>query len=309
VKRALVTGATGCIGQATVRALLAAGWSVRGLARSDADWPEGAERVRASVEDAVAVREAAAGCDAVIHLAGWVHRVPKTAADHDELRRSIVEGTRHVVEAAGRARFVFASTVAVYGSFPERPTDEGTPPAPDSAYGEAKLSAELVVRDRLPQATILRIAVVYGPRDRGNVLALMRAVDRGQARVVGPGDNRKSVLYADNLADRIVRLVEQELPGTFNAADDPAPTQRQLVDELARALGKRSPRGIPRALVMGAARLVDVVTSGNWADRVRKLAAPTEHRGAALDARLGYAPRVSFAEGIRRAVAWYRQGS
>jgi nucleoside-diphosphate-sugar epimerase len=305
VRRALVTGATGCVGRAVVAALLRDGWAVRGLARNAAPGSPAARRVGDAAHEA-AVRAAAAGCEAVVHLASWVHRVARTDADRAAVCRSIVDGTRHVVEAAGGARLVFASTVAVYGSFPPQPADETTPPAPDTPYGEAKLEAEDLVRAQAAAAAILRIALVYGTYDRGNFAALARALARRRAFIVGRGDNRKSLVYADNLADRIVRLCANDVGGTFIAADV-APTQRELMTQLAGALGRRPPLAVPRGALLLAGRLLDLVSGPRWADRVRKLEAATEFSGARLDSALGYAPRVSFPDGLRRAAAWYKE--
>ena len=306
MKRALVTGATGCIGRAVVSALLGAGWEVRGMARSPAppDWPAAAEFFRGEIEDDAGVRAAADGRDAVIHLAGWVHRAPRTDADRHALRRSIVDGTRNVVTAAAGARVVYASTVAVYGSFPPGPVDDATPPAPDTPYGLAKLEAEELVRSGAPASTILRVSLVYGPGDRGNFAALAGALRRGRAFVVGAGDNRKSIVYVENLADRIVRLLGTELPGTLIAADL-APAQRELLTALAGSLGRPRPLALPRGPLLLAGRLLDVVSGSRWADRIRKLSAPSVFRGAALDARIEYVPRFDLGEALRRSAAWY----
>lgn len=305
MKRALVTGATGCVGRAVTAALLRDGWTVRGLARTAApDFP--ADLVVGDVADPAAVRAAAEGCNCVVHLASWVHRIPRNGADRAALRRSIIDGTRNVVRAVGGARLVHASTVAVYGSFPTQPADEDAPTAPDSPYARAKLEAEDMVRAESPSAAILRITVVYGARDRGNMAALAHAIERRRAFVVGRGDNRKSLVHADNLADRIALLVATDVAGTFIVADV-APTQRELMTALARALGRPPPPALPRALLLVAGRLADLVAGPKWADRVRKLAAPTEFSGARLDRTLGYASRLGFEEGLRAAAAWYKE--
>ncbi len=301
----LVTGATGCIGRAVVAAAQQRGWHVRGLARHApaAPWADGVEVAVCDVRDRAAVARVAAGCDAIVHLAGWVHRVPRDDGDRAELRSSIVGGTGTVaVVAAGLgARLVVTSTVAVFDQ---------------SEYGRAKLEAEAVAVASCPEVLVLRPAVVYGRSDRGNVVALIRMVDRRLGLIVGPGSNRKSMIYVENLADRILEgIVRRDLTGTWIATDEPAPTQAEIVAEIARALGRRPPLALPRWPVLTAAALADVVgragrapAGPSWHERVRGLTRSTVFSGAALDETLGYRPRVSWSEAIRTTVAWYRGG-
>lgn len=311
----LVTGGTGCIGLSFVRAARSAGLTVRGLARRPPSpaWI-GHEFVQGSVEDQAAVDRAARGCQAIVHLASWVHRVPRTEADLLELRRAIIEGTRNVANAARResAHLVLSSTVGVYGSVQTQRCDEGSATAPDTPYAQAKLESEQAALALHAATTVLRIALVYGPHDRGNFTALVRAVDRRRAFIVGGGSNRKSLIYADNLSDRILLCLDRALRGTWIAADNPAPTQRELLALVASALGRRPPPRLPRPVVEAAATAVDLAARAVGAGPTRfrhlatKLAASTEYDGTALDRELDYRPRVSLDEGVRRAVTWYR---
>ncbi|MSP15042.1 MAG: NAD-dependent epimerase/dehydratase family protein [Myxococcales bacterium] len=313
-----VTGATGCVGRAVIARALAAGWRVRGLARhalpSGDPLLVGLDLRVGSVTDEHAVRESAAGARAIVHLAAWVHAEPRDSAEHDELHRTIVDGTAHVARAAAAegARLVNASTVAVYGSWLPSPCDEATPPAAESPYARAKLAAEAAAA-LVPGATSLRIALVHGPHDRGNLLRLLRAIDRGLAFVVGDGTNRKSLVYVEHLAARVLRLIEADRAGgIFIAADAPAPTQHELVVALSRALGRRPPPRLPRAPLEWAGAAVDLARravraqGGSWRQRVKKLAAPTEFRGDRLDALLGYQPELTLDESLQRTVAWWK---
>ena len=128
-KRSLLTGATGFVGAAVLRRLLTAGHSVRALVRKDSPRSNLAglevECVEGDLRDAGSVGRAMAGIDAVFHVAAdyrlW-------ARDPREIRRSNLEGTRHVMEAALRARVarvVYTSSVATLlprpdGSMPAR---------------------------------------------------------------------------------------------------------------------------------------------------------------------------------------------
>jgi nucleoside-diphosphate-sugar epimerase len=301
----LVTGATGCVGRAVVAGALARDWQVRGLARHDAPTPVALHL--ADVRDDDSVARAAAGCDVIVHAAGWVHRKATTAADRGELWSSIVDGTRVVAHAAERAgaRLVVISSTAVYGA---ASADEA--PAPSTEYGRAKLAAEAVARGMCAAPVIVRPGTVFGRHDRGNVAALIDAVARGRALVVGSGTNRKTLVYADNLADRVVLAAERpSLTGIWIASDDPAPTQAEIATAIAAAIRVAPPRRAPEALLAYAARALDALTTGSgprWRDRVKTLARDTWFPGAALDAELSYHPRVPWREAITAAVAWHR---
>src|SRR6185312_8782568 len=113
-----------------------------------------------------------AECEAVLHLAALVHRPEIT--DPSAYRRSNVEGTRRLLDAAPNARrFVFSSTVGVYARDHDLHADESTPVAPRTPYGASKLEAETLVRER--GGLVLRFPLVYGPGDRGRMAALIRA--------------------------------------------------------------------------------------------------------------------------------------
>ena len=313
--RVLVTGASGCVGRALVDEALAAGWAVRGLSRRlpSPPLPAAGEVLRGDVQDAAVVARAVAGCAAVVHLASWTHAVPRTCEEHAALAGAIVGGTRVVAEAAqsAGARLVTASTVAVYGSRFSAAVTEATPPAPDTPYGRAKLAAEEVAVAACPDATVLRIALVHGAFDRGNVTRLARLVDRGLGVVLAGGHNRKSLVFAPNLARRILgvlALPAARVRGIWIAADDPAPTQRELLECLARALGKRAPISVPAGPVRLAAGVLDGLTRGaRWRDRVDKLLAPTEFVGRPLDEAIGFSGGVPLDEAVGRTVSWWRE--
>lgn len=315
----LVTGATGCIGRATVAVALHAGWSVHGLARSEQPswWPRAARYSRADVEDGDALLRAAQGCAAIVHLGAPAHQGRASAADEHTRSRLTVGGAGHAARAARSvgARFVLVSTIAVYGNPPPPYTDARTKPSPSTAYGRAKLAAEERAKAVDPETLIFRCAVVYGAGDRGNVNRLIKAIDSGRGVVVGDGTNRKSLLYSENLADRIIAAIGRSMSGTWCIADAPAPTQRELADEIASVLGKPAPGRMPLAAALAAAHAVDLLKRlrsglpGDTAARVRSLASATEVDGAELDRALGYGERVCRREGLERAVAWTRASS
>ena len=290
--RALVTGATGAIGPATVRALLASGAAVRIFGRLDRvrdedgrapSWPRDVELAVGDLRQPETIAAAMPGVDVVVHLAALLH-VVNPPPGHDQLYRAInVEGTRHVAEAAaaaGARRLVLASTTAVYGPTGEQQASEDTAPAPDSWYAESKLEAERVARAIGRQSglevVILRLSAVYGPRVRGNYRRLLRAMARGRFVSIGPGRNHRS-LVADQDAARAFALAARHPAAagqTFNVADGPAHTVDEILSAMAAAVGRQRPRW---HLPTGVARVV---------------AAAGDLAGGALGQRPGLRPSV-----------------
>jgi uronate dehydrogenase len=135
----LITGASGTIGSCLAADLAAQGIPLRLLDRRppDTEAPVGTEFVQADLRDQAAVHEAAAGCSAIIHLAGLTQEGPFA-----EMIEHNITGTHHVLEAARRQhvpRVVLASSHHVTGL---NPIGTPQPAAPDSFYAVSKVTAE-----------------------------------------------------------------------------------------------------------------------------------------------------------------------
>lgn len=144
--------------------------------------------------------------DIVINLAAE-HRddvTPRALYD-----RVNVEGARHVCDYCRRSntqQIIFTSSVAVYGFAPEG-TDEQGALNPFNDYGRTKMEAEAVYRAWLAEdpeqrsLVIVRPAVIFGEQNRGNVYNLLRQIATGRFIMFGPGTNRKSMAYVQNIAE------------------------------------------------------------------------------------------------------------
>lgn len=233
----LVTGAAGFIGSNLCLRLVRAGFSVVGvddlsagkqanLDRVDAA-AEGRFRfVRADVRDGAALRQAAAGAAAVVHLAAQAS-VPASFAD--PMRNDQVNGLGflNVLDAAGAAGarlLVFASSCAVYGDSDRLPLAEDTPVRPLSPYAATKLLNEhyaAMLAGRWPGlATVgLRLFNIFGPwqdAEGGYAAVIPRWLEarlRGEAPVVfGDGSATRDYCHVDNVTAFILGLFERPPP-------------------------------------------------------------------------------------------------
>ena len=197
--RTLVTGATGKVGHATARTLLAEGHDVRALVRDPERAakvvPEGAELMRGDVTDSASVARAAVGREVVFIAMGLPEQ---WLADPAAFQRVNVEGTRAVVEAAragGTARLVHTSTIDVFHAEPGGSFDESVVAdyPKGTAYERSKQEAERVAlagADGGLEVVVVNPAAVYGPGPAGSASVehdLFRPVLRGRLPVMTPG--------------------------------------------------------------------------------------------------------------------------
>ncbi|MGE5478754.1 MAG: NAD-dependent epimerase/dehydratase family protein [Bacteroidales bacterium] len=266
--KVLVTGASGFVGAAMCRRLLAGGHKVvAAVRRDDAFLPLEVEARRvAELGPATDWRPALAGCDAVIHLAARAHVMKDRAADPLALfRRVNVDGTLRLAEqavAAGIGRFVFVSSIKVNGEAtpPDRPFHGDDAPAPQDAYGLSKAEAEaglagLATRTGLSLA-VLRPPLVHGPGVKGNLAALLKGLALGMPLPLGAIRNRRSLVGVGNLADALAFLVERDVQGRFLVRDDEDVSTPELIRRLAAHLGRPACLlPVPPALLRLAGRL------------------------------------------------------
>lgn len=207
VQRLLVTGGCGTLGRMLVTRAPARGWSVRAtwwtrLPVDDAEW------VQLDVRDVAAVREAVAGCDAVVHTA---------YRQGDEAWSINVEGSVAVAEAAHEAgaRLVHLSTDLVFDGQRGRYREED-PLNPVSDYGRSKAEAERRVAEILPAATLARTSLIYGGLEPGPQERLAREGTRFFV------DERRSPVHAGDLAEALLDVIALDVPGPLHVggADD-----------------------------------------------------------------------------------------
>ncbi|MGH7557121.1 MAG: NAD-dependent epimerase/dehydratase family protein [Gemmatimonadota bacterium] len=320
----LITGGTGFIGSRLALRCLEEGHSVRVLGQentpAEADnrarvEEAGAEVVLASVDDPGSLARVVERAETVFHLAAAQHEMN---VPDEHFWNVNVRGTENLLLAAaeaGATRFVHGSTIGVYG-VPDGPLDEESPTRPDNIYGTTKLAGEervLALGDKIPVA-VVRIPEVYGPGDR-RLLKLFRSIEGGTFFLIGGGANLHHPIYVDDLVDGL--LAAARSPDAVGevlllAGREPV-TTRQMTEAIARAVGREPRRWhAPLLPFTAAAALLELTLRPlgiqpplhrRRLDFFRK-----SHRLSAEKARrrLGFEPRVDFAEGARRTAEWYR---
>jgi UDP-glucose 4-epimerase len=219
--RVLVTGASGYVGHAVLRALTGAGHGVLGLVHvAQPDPVDGVEWVRGDLLAPAGLRTAVADVDGVVHLAGLT-RVRESFEQPERYYRLNVSGTVNLLECLGSgARMVFASTASVYGA-PVGPIGEEAGFDPRNPYAATKVAAEQaigwVARSGRIGAATLRIfnvsGAVAGRGDPDTSRILPRAVAVAAGRVshvdiYGDGSAVRDFVHVADVASAFVRALE-----------------------------------------------------------------------------------------------------
>ena len=309
-----ITGATGFIGRHLAAALISRGVGVRAIIRpgSRHQAPQGTTIVHASLE-APALRDAFAGADAVVHLAGVV-----SAVDARAFAAVNVEGTRAVASAAQQtgARLVHVSSLAAAGpASAASPHREDDPPHPITPYGASKLESEQIVKDT-PNLRwlIMRPGVVYGPADRG-VFPLFQAAQRGVLPLVGRPDAAYTFIHVSDLVGTIVAAVDKtDTSGIVFAGHATPATAMDVLIAIQAATG-RAARIVPIPMPVAHAAAIVCNAVGQMLRRPMPLnvwryaelaAEGFVCRVDSMRDELGVTASVDLREGMARTAAWYR---
>jgi dihydroflavonol-4-reductase len=324
-KPVLVTGATGFVGSAVARALLAQGRSVRVLVRRNSDKSNirdlAAEQREGSLEDAASLARAITGCGALFHVAAdyrlWV-------PNPEAMYRANVDGTRALMAAAlaqGVERVVYTSSVATLGLHDDgTPSDETTPSGLDDMIGHYKRSkflAEEIVRDMVSTrglpAMIVNPSTPVGAGDIKPTPTGRLIVEAASGRMPAFVDTGLNVARVEDvaaghlLAEEKGRIGERYILGGENL------TLREILRRIAAIVGRRPPSiGLPVPALIPVAFAAEAVARVTGKEpfvtvdslRLARKKMFFSSRKAIDD--LGYAPRpadLAFAD----AVAWFRR--
>ncbi|MBI4588601.1 MAG: NAD-dependent epimerase/dehydratase family protein [Candidatus Rokubacteria bacterium] len=324
-KTALVTGAAGCVGGRLAERLAAdEGMRVRALVRDPAKArrlgkTDGIEVVRGDVTRPDSLRPAVAGCQLVFHAAARVG----DWGTRTEFYEANVRGTENVLEAAlaaGLERFVHISSIAVYGIEAGPGTDEFSPHRPcGDNYIDTKIEAERLAfeyyRGRGLPLTVIQPSSIYGPHAGIWTVRPVELMRTHRMALIGGGRGLCPPVYIDNLVDGIVLATrhDQAVGEAFIITDGLSVTWKEFFGFYARMMGRGSFLSFPKSLAWLAALVVEAgARLTGWRPTftrttIRTLTLRSTYDITKARERLGYVPRLSLEEGMRRTEAWLRE--
>ena len=303
----LVTGGAGFIGSHLSEELVRRGHTVRVAdslitgKRSNLDHVPGVEFREGDLADAAFATDVVQGCDYVLHQAA-IPSVPRSVKDPITSNRANVDATLNVLVAArdaGVKRLVFAGSSSAYGNTPTLPKSETMPANPLSPYALQKVVGEqylqLFTRLYGLETVSIRYFNVFGPRQdpsspySGVISVFATALlEKRPPTIYGDGGQTRDFTYVANVVDGVLRACEA--PNASGEVINVATGGRISLNDLFSEMRK-------------------IVGGGPDPDYVEERQGDV--RDSQADIRkakeiLGYQPIVSFEEGLRRTIEWYR---
>lgn len=321
----LVTGGSGFVGRSLVPMLAKNGYSVRTTCRdlvslsgewrkSDINWVE--FNLENKHEDYSALMK---DIDIVIHVAGQAHITRKDEQTLKSFRKVNVDGTRKLAteaNAAGVKQFIFISTIKVFGERSVLTANgnvhrftENDIPEPVGLYAMSKFEAEQAIQDicnknNQMQYLILRPPLIYGPHVKANFLRLINLVSKGIPLPFASIDNKRSLLYVDNLNQVILAALArpEAIRNNTYVVSDVDVSLPQLIREISGHFDKKTKLfSLPVPLLhlagylTGRKLLIDRLVESLLVDSTK------------ITQELGWIPEVNFEDGIRNTIEWYKK--
>ena len=303
----LVTGGAGFIGSHLSEELTRRGHTVRVAdslitgKRSNLDHVTGVEFLEGDLADVEFARQAVQGVHYVLHQAA-IPSVPRSVKDPITSNRANVDATLNVLVAArdaGVKRLVFAGSSSAYGNTPTLPKREDMPNNPLSPYALQKIVGEqyLQMFTRLfgLETVSIRYFNVFGPRQDpsspySGVISVFASalIENRSPKIYGDGEQTRDFTYVANVVDGVLRACDA--PGASGEVINVATGGRISLNQLFAT--------VKELVGATAAPSYTELRSGDVKDSQADIA--KAHR------LLGYQPIVSFEEGLRRTVEWYR---
>ena len=324
-----VTGGTGFIGGCLIKALLKEGHSVFFLV---------SEKEKNNIKDAIPVignlthpesyqQTFQAGIDIVYHLAAIRY---EWGFSWDEYEKVNIEGTRSLLETSLKhnvKKFIYCSSVFVFGYNKNKKIDESFPYHPTTLYAKSKVEAEKIVRSYSEKGLFtvtIRPTITYGPEDKnGMFLKLCKLLESKKFPILGSGKIFLHLNYIDDTLQGFLKASETKESGKeYIISGEESIALNDLARITSKELGTKPPKlkiplfaaktaGLAFEIIYATGMKlkikffekeplitrskVDILTGGHFFDN------------SLAKKELGYFPKTSYTEGVKKTINWYKQ--
>ena len=259
----LVTGATGFVGQHLIEYLKLDGYNIKAIARK---LIPGVDTVICDFFNDSIPENTLKGIDVVFHLAGYAHDLKSESGIEQTYQKINVDITSKLLLLSVKnnvKKFIFVSSVKAGGvSRQGKCATEKSLSEPDGVYGKTKREAELKVLEAGRKfdihVSILRPALIYGPKVKGNLQLMMQGIKKGWFPPLPDVGNKRSMIHVDDVVQALLLLVNiQQANGEiFIATDGRTYSSRNIYETMCRVLGKSAPNwSVPKFLFSAIALL------------------------------------------------------
>lgn len=322
----LVTGANGFIGLHLIERLLKEGHTVTALDMAfqnlPSEWSGSVKKLRVNITEKNAIIGVFKDVDIVIHLASKVHDLSIDGRSDAEYFKINVNGTANLLNECKNSNvqhFVFMSSVKAMADDVAEGLNEQHAPNPTTPYGRSKLEAEYRIADHGSahglKTTSIRLPVVYGPGNKGNIYRMMAAIDKHRFMMIGRGNNKRSMVFVGNVIDALMKASVREAGGNklYIVTDEIDYAVRELYNVIAKALGRRP---FPFAIPMLAAKTF--AKAGDFGEKILHRSLPFNSSALAkltssftfsslkVQKELCFRSRYDLHNTINNLVNWYR---
>ncbi len=337
----LITGATGLIGQALVRELMAennhhlrlfvrdvhiAKNQLTNILNRTVNLAPSLAQIEFIEGDLTQLTDQdfdslISGCQSVVHLAGLVHQAHAKEEEYNLLNVQVTEKLTLAAARNGISTFIFMSSVAVYGSGPFSMIEESAPLSGQTPYAVSKIACEQILEkdNSIRRIIILRPALVFGAGDKGNLIKLIQAINKGRYFNIGKGGASKSLIFASDLA-AVINLCLDKLPKgmhVFNAANREPVSMRELAKTISLALAQNGKiLSVPEPLLRILINMADLLLPKSIrekvplnTDQLDKLTTTTTCSVGKLIQATGFSPRYSLLSALTAEICWAKNNN
>jgi nucleoside-diphosphate-sugar epimerase len=259
----LVTGATGFVGQHLIECLKLDGYNIKAISRN---LILGVDTVICDFLKDDIPDNALKGIDIVFHLAGYAHDLKSESGIEQTYQKINVDITSKLLLLSVKnnvKKFIFVSSVKAGGvSRQGKCATEKSLSEPDGVYGKTKREAELKIletgRESSMHVSILRPALIYGPKVKGNLQLMMQGIKKGWFPPLPEIGNRRSMIHVDDIVRALLFLANNKKSNgeVFIATDGRVYSSRNIYEAMCYVLDKNIPNwSVPRLLFNAIARL------------------------------------------------------
>jgi nucleoside-diphosphate-sugar epimerase len=327
--KALVTGATGCLGRNLVTRLLNEGWKVHATGRNITVGAllekQGAIFYKADLDDNKAIVKLCASKDVVFHCGA----LSSPWGKYQDFYSANVLGTKNVVEGCLKhnvKRLVHVSTPSIYFDFKEKHQIKEADDLPVKSvnhYAATKLEAEEVIDNAFKKHNLsvitIRPRAIFGPYDTAIMPRIIRAARKGKVPLINGGEALIDATYVENVVESLVLAASTSgdaVGKKYNITNGEPILLKELLQRSFVALGLPfNPKTIPYNVAYGMATIMETFASLPFITKepvLTKYGVGVFSIGQTLDIEaakkdLGYEPIVSMEQGINKFAKWWKE--